>query len=84
MVHTNMKEMNNKDSDHKKISKMTHHREKEIFEQNVLHEIDSKMKKSEGKLLFYGKLKHKYGFENYLSIPNVANPKRFPDETVST
>ena len=52
MVHKKMKEMNNNDSDHKKISKMTHHREKEIFEQNVLHEIDSKMKKSEGKLLF--------------------------------
>ena len=73
MVHKKMKEMNNKDSDHKKISKMTHNRVKEIFEQKVLHEIDSKMKKSEGKLLFYGKLKHKYGFENYLSIPNVAN-----------
>ena len=48
MVHTNMKEMNNKDSDHKKISKMTYNREKEIFEQNVLHEIDSKMKESKG------------------------------------
>ena len=73
MVHTNRKEMNNKDSDHKKIPKMIYNREKEIFEQNVLHEIDSKMKESKGKLLFYGELKHRYGFENYLSIPNVAN-----------
>ena len=73
MVHTKMKEMNNKESDFKRISKMTYDREKETFEQKVWHEIDSKMEKSKGKLLFFGKLKHRYGYEKYLNIPNVLN-----------
>ena len=46
-----------------------------VFEQSVFHEIDTKMEKSEGKLLFFGQLKHKFGYENYLNMGNALNRK---------
>ena len=41
----------------------------------MFFEIDSKMKISKGKLLFFGQLKQKFGYEEYLNLPNVANRK---------
>ena len=31
------------------------------------------MEISEGKLLFFGKVEHRYGYEKYLDIPNAVN-----------
>ena len=56
-IHKKMTETKWKNSDIKNASKMTLNREKEIFEQEVFFEIDSKMKISKGKLLFFGQLK---------------------------
>ena len=61
--------------DIKKISKITSKREKDIFEQLVLQEIAAKMEKMEGKLVFFGQLKQKFGLEKYLSIQNEKNRK---------
>ena len=54
--------------DIKKISKITSKREKDIFEQLVLQEIAAKMEKMEGKSVFFGQLKQKFGLENYQNV----------------
>ena len=54
-------------------SKKIQKRAIEIFQQQILYQIEQNGKRGEGKLVFYGKLKYKYNSETYLKIKNLEN-----------
>ena len=68
----------------KETSKRIKNRSKDIFEQNILHHIKSKSESNEGKLIFYGKLKEKYGKESYLNMKNVEYRNMISNIRIST
>ena len=67
-----------------KLANEIHKRSKEIFEQKILCHLEEKRDKSEGKLVFYSKLKSKYGKELYLELQNVKNRNVIRNIRIST
>ena len=72
-IHKDMPVKDRKIGETNRLSKSIRDREREKFEQIVFNEIQSKLEKNEGKLVFYGQLKNKYGYEEYLDLPNANN-----------
>ena len=59
-------------------------RSKEIFELKFCNHIKNKGEKSEGKLVFYSKIKVKYSKELYLSLENDKNRNAIRNIRIST
>ena len=57
---------------------------KEIFEQQTLYHLEEKEIKSEGKLVFYSKIKRKYKKELYLQSQNIKNRNVIRNLRIST
>ena len=59
-------------------------RSKDIFEQQTLYHLEEKEVKSEGKLVFYSKIKRKYRKELYLQLQNIKNRNAIRNIRIST
>ena len=54
----------------------------EVFEQILFCHLEEERASNKGKLIFYAKLKNKFGQENYLNLKNIHY--RIDDENVYT
>ena len=74
-IHREKPQGERKLSEINRLSIVTKNRENEIFEQSLIHHMESQSLKNEGKLIFYNKLKNKFGQEDYLHIENADSRK---------